>query len=193
MVEYRMRNVMRASVLCGAALSLIACQSIREAAGITKEPPDEFAVVTKAPLIIPPDFNLHPPKPGAPPTNQASPTQAAQAALYSDDPNAVAATITGNFSPAEKLFLATSGAAGADHSIRREIAADNASSENTDQSFTDSLLFGKPTDTADKPLDADAEKSRMDAGKPAATDTPEKSSESATVGKEDSGSSWWPF
>ncbi len=193
MVEYRMRNVMRAGVLCGAALSLMACQSIREAAGITKEPPDEFAVVTKAPLIIPPDFNLHPPKPGAPPTNQSSPTEAAQAALYSDDPNAVAASITGNYSPAEKLFLAASGAAAADHSIRREIAADNASSENTDQSFTDSLMFGKPEDTSDKPVDADAEKSRMDSGKPGKSDAPQKTPESATVDKDDSGSSWWPF
>jgi hypothetical protein len=49
---------------------LVGCDSIREAAGITKEPPDEFAVVTKAPLVIPPDYNLRPPKPGAAPTNQ---------------------------------------------------------------------------------------------------------------------------
>ena len=47
-------------------LSLSACDSLRREAGLTKQPPDEFAVVTKAPLIIPPDFNLHPPAPGAP-------------------------------------------------------------------------------------------------------------------------------
>ena len=43
------------------------CGDLREAAGLTKKSPDEFAVTTKAPLVIPPDFNLRPPAPGAPP------------------------------------------------------------------------------------------------------------------------------
>jgi hypothetical protein len=204
MVEYRMRTVMRIGVLCMAALSLMACQSIREAAGITKDPPDEFAVATKAPLIMPPDYNLHPPKPGAPPLNQQSPTEAAQAAMYSntDDPHAVAAAIPGNYSQAEKLFLAQSGSAGADHNIRREIAADNAKTENTDQSFTDKLLFsGSDTNPNDKPVDADAEAAKGPNGQvPAGSvDAPAKPTDSATVGDSDtksdssSGSSWWPF
>ena len=197
MVEYRMRTVLRASLLCAAALSLMACQSIREAAGVTKQPPDEFAVVTKAPLIMPPDFNLHPPKPGAPPANQMSPTNAAQAAMYSsDDPQAVAAAIPGNYSQVEKMFLAQSGAAGADHNIRREIAADNAAAENTDQGFADALLFGGSSDSSgDKPVDADAEKTKTDSGQPAAgtTDAPPKPADSGTIDQQSSGSSWWPF
>ncbi|HEY5339326.1 MAG TPA: DUF3035 domain-containing protein [Rhizomicrobium sp.] len=200
MVEYRMRNLSRACILIGAAVALMGCQSIREAAGITKEPPDEFAIVTKAPLIIPPDYNLHPPKPGAAPLNQVAPTTAAQEALYSDDPHAVANAITGNYSDAEKLLLANSGGATSDPTIRRTIAADNMKAEDTDPSLTDSLLFGKTADTsADRPLDADAEKARIDAGQngaaPAATG---KATESATIDKDSSsnnssGSSWWPF
>jgi Protein of unknown function (DUF3035) len=205
MVEYRMRNLMRGCVLLGAALSLMACQSIREAAGITKEPPDEFAVVTKAPLIIPPDFNLHPPKPGAAPLNQVSPTTAAQQALYSDDPSAVASNITGHYSQAEKLLLANSGGAAADPSIRRTIASDNIKAEDIDPSLTDSLLFGASKDTsADKPVNADAEKDRMDAAKGGAQPADQKSSESATIDNDgntsnnsssssDSSGSWWPF
>ena len=46
------------------------CDSLRQEAGLTKQSPDEFAVTTKAPLIIPPDFNLRPPSPGAAPLNQ---------------------------------------------------------------------------------------------------------------------------
>lgn len=191
MVEYRMRNLWRGAVLLAAGLSLMSCDTIRDAAGITKEPPDEFAVVTKAPLIIPPDYNLHPPKPGAAPLNQTSPTQSAQAALYGDDTAAVAASINGNYSQAEKLLLAQSGAATADDSIRRTIASDNTKAEDTG-TLTDSLLFGG-SDTApvDKPLNADAEKARIDAAKNG--DKPaEKSTEKATIDK-DSGSSWWPF
>lgn len=192
MVEYRMRHLWRASVLLAAGLSLMSCDSIREAAGITKEPPDEFAVVTKAPLIIPPDYNLHPPKPGAAPLNQTSPTQSAQAALYGDDTAAIAATISGNYSQAEKLLLAQSGAATADDSIRRTIAADNANAEDTG-SLTDSLLFGgSDAPVGDKPLNADAEKARIDAGKNGNKQA-DQPAEKATVDKDDDSSSWWPF
>ena len=147
-----------------ALASLSACDTIRSAAGLTKEPPDEFAVVSKAPLIIPPDYNLKPPKPGAPPLNQTSPTEAAEAALYSGDPKAVASAISGNYSQGEKVLLAQSGAATANDSIRQQIAADNSGADSADESFTDHLLFGS-TDTGDAPLNADAEKARIDAGK----------------------------
>src|ERR1043166_6877788 len=121
----RVRLILHLAAVGGLLLTTPGCESIRSAAGLTKEPPDEFAVVTKAPLIIPPDFNLKPPKPGAAPLNQVSPTQSAEAALYSDDPNVVAGSITGNYSQAEKVLLAQSGAANADDGIRQQIAADN--------------------------------------------------------------------
>ena len=35
------------------AISLPACSSVGDALGMGKSPPDEFAVVTKAPLIVP--------------------------------------------------------------------------------------------------------------------------------------------
>lgn len=189
MVAYPMRNLWRAGVLLAAGLSLMSCDSIREAAGVTKEPPDEFAVVSKAPLIIPPDYNLHPPKPGAVPLNQTSPTDAAQAALYGDDTAAVAATINGNYSQAEKLLLAQSGAATADDSIRRKIASENKNAEDTG-SLTDSLLFGGGDDNADKPVDASAEAARI--GDKSGEPPSKKPAEDATIDK-DSGGSWWPF
>ena len=54
-----------AAALAALAIALSGCDTIREAAGVTKQTPDELAVVTKAPLVIPPDYNLRPPKPGA--------------------------------------------------------------------------------------------------------------------------------
>jgi hypothetical protein len=154
------------------AVSLTACESVRTAMGATKEPPDEFAVVTKAPLIIPPDYTLRPPKPGAAPLNQVSPTEAAQAALYSDDPKAVAGAITGNYSEGEKLLLAQTGAATASDGIRQQIAADNSNTESADESFTDQLLFSGTNTTGDAPLNADAEKARLNAAKNGAQAAP---------------------
>jgi hypothetical protein len=154
------------------AVSLTACESMRSAMGITKEPPDEFAVVTKAPLIIPPDYTLRPPKPGAAPLNQVPPTVAAQAALYSDDPKTVASTISGNYSEGEKLLMAQTGAAAASDSIRQQIAADNSNTESADESFTDQLLFSSTNNTGDAPLNADAEKARLNAAKNAGQAAP---------------------
>lgn len=45
-----------------------------------RERPDEFAVQRQAPLVVPPDFNLVPPAPGAPrPTEGAASAQALDA------------------------------------------------------------------------------------------------------------------
>ena len=72
------RRIGYAAVLLTAASMLAGCDSLRSAGGLDKEPPDEFAVVTKAPLIIPPDYNLRPPKLGAAPTNELEPSEARQ-------------------------------------------------------------------------------------------------------------------
>src|SRR5690606_39495270 len=47
------------------AFALTGCEGTKQALGIgNKSGPDEFTVITKAPLIIPPDFSLRPPAPG---------------------------------------------------------------------------------------------------------------------------------
>jgi hypothetical protein len=194
------KHALRVTVLVALGLSLAGCDSIRNAAGISKEAPDEFAVVTKAPLVVPPDYNLRPPRPGAAPTNQASPTGAAQAALFSDDPNAVQESLGHGYSDEEKTILSNSGGAVADHSIRQDLASDAKSMEGADQSFTDSLLFGggsKPD--AGHPVNADAEKGRIDAAKAAGQTTPgggqvpqnNTSDESATIQKDKDDSGWF--
>lgn len=162
MENSRVRVASRLLALGGLALMLLTgCESIREAAGITKEPPDEFAVVTKAPLVIPPDFNLKPPKPGAAPTNQISATTSAQVALYGTDPSIVAAGISGNFSQEEKIVLSLSGGATADRQIRQQVEADAKRMEPADESFTDKVLFRGPQTDQGKAVDADAEAQRL--------------------------------
>jgi hypothetical protein len=161
MTNRRVRTALRLLMLGGIGLLLTGCDSIREAAGISKQPPDEFAVVTKAPLVIPPDFNLKPPKPGAAPTNQVSPTASAEEALYGDDPSAAAAALPGNYSDEEKILLAKSGAAAAGHGIRQQIAADAKQMEAADESFTDMVLFREPEPDNGKAVDADSEAARI--------------------------------
>jgi hypothetical protein len=127
-----------------ACVALSGCDTLRREAGLTKQAPDEFAVVTKAPLIIPPNFNLHPPAPGAPPLNQQDPTSNAEAALFnSNDPTTVAAGMGGNFTPGERMLLANAGSQNTDPAIRAELQADvRSSAAAADQSFTDKVLNG---------------------------------------------------
>jgi hypothetical protein len=70
-----------ASALCLAASSLIAgCTDFKKSIGLEPTLPDEFAVESRAPLTLPPDFELRPPSPGAPrPQEKASNQQAKQA------------------------------------------------------------------------------------------------------------------
>lgn len=162
----RSRQVLRIALLLTVAAGMAGCDTLRSAAGTSKDSPDEFAVVTKAPLVIPPDFNLRPPAAGASPTNQLAPTQAAEAALFNSDPATVAASLPATMSAGERYLLANAGVQNADPAIRQEIAADGASTRAADESFTNALLFGgrsAPSGTA--PLDADAEARRIDAQK----------------------------
>src|SRR5437762_7279467 len=103
-VLMRSRQLFQIAMLCGVALAIAGCDTLRSAAGGGKDSPDEFAVVTKAPLVIPPDFNLRPPTAGAAPTNQLEPTQAAQAALFPTD--SAAAGTPGTTSAGEHALLA---------------------------------------------------------------------------------------
>src|SRR5690349_15134178 len=104
-MRVRSRGIGAAFLLAGAVSLLAGCNTIREAAGNSKEPPDEFAVLTKAPLIIPPDYNLRPPKPGAAATNQSEPTETAQQSLFGADTATIARAMPGNMSAGEKMLL----------------------------------------------------------------------------------------
>lgn len=69
-----MRNLM---ILAGAAFVLVSCGKNSVA---DRKRPDEFAVARQAPLIVPPDYALAPPKPGSPrPLGQDSQQQALEA------------------------------------------------------------------------------------------------------------------
>jgi hypothetical protein len=139
------------------AVAVSGCSSLRDAAGLTKRAPDEFAVSTKAPLVIPPDFNLRPPMPGAPPVNQVNPNSSAQATLFNNtDPAVVAAGMRGNYSMAEKLLLANARAQNSDPGIRTRLKNDQRV-QGTDPSFTDRVLGARPSPSTGQPINADAE------------------------------------
>ncbi len=64
-----------------ASTALVGCQSTKQALGMTKVVPDEFRVVSMAPLVVPPDYSLRPPAPGEPRPQELQPESAARVAL----------------------------------------------------------------------------------------------------------------
>ncbi|MGB7407702.1 MAG: DUF3035 domain-containing protein [Pontixanthobacter sp.] len=70
------------TVLCCTAASamLAACGSGGGILG--RDRPDEFAVQRQAPLVVPPDFNLVPPAPGAPRPAEGTASEQALEALF---------------------------------------------------------------------------------------------------------------
>ena len=150
------RILVRLAMLGLGATALAGCQTFRDEAGLTKQSPDEFAVTTKAPLIIPPDFNLRPPSPGAAPLNQTDPTSSAEVAMFNtEDPAIVASQMQGNYSPGEKLLLAHAGVQNTDPTIRADLQSDQKNMQGADASFTDRIL-GSPAKAPPPPKGAAA-------------------------------------
>ena len=102
-----MRNVI---VLGLVGLTLAGCGG----SGLNRTRPDEFAVARRAPLVVPPDFALKPPSPGAPRPQEAdSSTQALQAMFGGPAPR----------SAPEQAALNQAGAARAQPGIRSEVGS----------------------------------------------------------------------
>ena len=73
---------MRKATTLIAGLALVALASGCATNKLGRTGPDEFAVARQAPLVIPPDFSLTPPRPGAPRANDVSPNAQALDALF---------------------------------------------------------------------------------------------------------------
>src|SRR5690606_8017380 len=109
----------RLLIVLAIAVALGACTDFRKAAGWDKTPPDEFRVLSRAPLSLPPDFGLRPPSPGAPRPQEGSTTDQARNVVTGSrsparntSPNAVS-----RLSPAEQALLTRVGADRVDPAI----------------------------------------------------------------------------
>lgn len=101
------------------------CSSMSAALGMEKSSPDEFAVVTKAPLIIPPDFSLRPPQPGAKRPNEPIPSEVASEALFKTAGHEISDREP---SEGERAMVDLAGADETDGSIRTIVEEDYAES-----------------------------------------------------------------
>ncbi|HEY2752067.1 DUF3035 domain-containing protein [Phenylobacterium sp.] len=128
-----------------AAAGLAGCQSTRDALGMTKVTPDEFRVVTKAPLVVPPDYALRPPAPGKPRPQELQPESAARTALLGAREGEAR-------SDGEKLLVAKAGAEKADPLIRYVVDDEFGDVAHKDKSFADRVMFWRADKKAAAPV-----------------------------------------
>lgn len=105
---------MRRIVLIVSGIALTASLSACSKGGMNRVRPDEFAVARQAPLVIPPDFSLVPPAPGAPRPQDVNPASQATEAMFGG---------SAARSPAESATLDAAGRTSADGAARSSVGS----------------------------------------------------------------------
>lgn len=137
---------------------LTGCSSISDTLGLGRNPPDEFAVVDRPPLSRPPNFDLQPPRPGAPRPQEQNATSAASAELFIDEGDPFANVDASN---TEKALLEAAKTEAADPDIRDKINREAAQMVQESSSFVDDILWWRKPEANATVVDAAAESDRV--------------------------------
>lgn len=148
-------------VLCAVAL-LSGCDSVRKTFSGEKTGPDEFAVYSRPPLSLPPEYSLRPPAPGEKRPQDLSAKDIAATAIVGRNPRPPQAPAAVGGSPGLAALLRQAGASNVDHGIRVIVDQETSVLSRQDQAFVDKLIFW----VDDKPdhgtvVDAEKEQKRI--------------------------------
>jgi hypothetical protein len=142
--------------MLAAAAATGGCGTLSRAIGATKNSPDEFRVVSQAPLTLPPDYNLRPPRPGEPRPQELQPNEEARVALFGESVGQAA-------SPGERSLVTHAGAGAADPNIRDTIDFESQGVVRRNENVVNSLLaFGGSGAQRAAPLNAEEEARRIE-------------------------------
>lgn len=124
-------------IVSSLAVMLAGCSGAKEQMGLGRSAPDEFMVVKRAPLSMPPDYTLAPPRPGAPRPQEQTPYIAAKEAVFGEP--AVAAAPVGDVQ-GDNIILQQAGAEYANPDIRRVVDAETAEMVKDSKSVAKKLI-----------------------------------------------------
>lgn len=172
-------------------LTLAGCArgTVQDALGMGKRAPDEFAVVSRAPLILPPDYGLRPPDPGQSRPGVDTPSERARTSLTGgplqqvpeagqEVPDAGQEVVSAAFddpgpaaSAGERALVAQATPTPVDPEIRRRLAEENMELAQVEQALFTRLVKWNQPDSLGTVVDPVAETERLRAnraaGKPA--------------------------
>ncbi|MBP2298223.1 DUF3035 domain-containing protein [Azospirillum picis] len=143
-----------------AALALAGCSDVRRSIGLDRQSPDEFSVVSRAPLTLPPSMqDLPKPRPGALRPQDSTPTNVAAGALFGGGGRSAAAA---GATTGEKSLIAQAGSRdGIDPGIRAKVDQETTQLIVADKSWIDSLLFWQTQEQPFSIVDPAKEQQRL--------------------------------
>lgn len=142
-----------------AALALAGCSDVRRSIGLERQSPDEFSVVSRAPLTLPPSMqDLPRPRPGAARPQDSTPTRVAAGAVFGGTSRGAAASA----SAGEKSLIAQAGSRdGIDPNIRAKVDQETTQLIIADKSWIDTLLFWQKQEQPYSLVDPAKEQQRL--------------------------------
>jgi hypothetical protein len=164
--------------------ALTACSDVKKELGVGRNSPDEFMVVKRAPLTLPPEYDLRPPDTGSvPPASEVA--NQAKATLMGAETTPV------EKGTSESALLTKMGAQNADPNIRADINRENGFIELENRTLVDKLIFWKDdtsgmdeTSVVNPKQEAQRIKKNQEEGKPVDEgDTPVIEKKRSTIDK----------
>lgn len=156
-------NAIRVIALFSITLLAAGCSDVRESIIPSKRAPDEFAVYTRAPLTLPPEYNLRVPAPGSERPQSVTPRDIVEQAVLGTssrvaDPDA---QLQANLTPGIQALLRDTGATEADPAIRSIINQETSILAEEDASIMERIMFwGAPSEYG-LSVDPEEEKKRI--------------------------------
>lgn len=130
-ISFVLASLLSAAFLTGCG------DNVKRTFGMDRTAPDEFQVIERAPLAMPPDYHLNPPKPGEKrPQELSTKERAAQSVMGQNQ-----APQDNRQSKGLNELLLLAGTEGADPQIRQTVEKDNKSYVKADKNFADKLIF----------------------------------------------------
>lgn len=143
------------------ALALTGCTDVRRSIGLDRTSPDEFTVVSRAPLTMPPSLTRLPePRPGAARPQDATSSAVAAASVFGGSSRTTAATA--GHTAGESALIAQAGAKGGiEPGIRNKVDQETTQLVVADKSWIDSLLFWQTQEQPYEVVDPKKENQRL--------------------------------
>lgn len=138
-----MSKPIMAVLIVAAAAATTGCSGMSQALGMEKVTPDEFRVVTRAPLTLPPDYALRPPRPGEPRPQELAPDAEARAALFGQDVGQSATS-------GERQLVTRAGAEAVDPNVRAQVDFEGANVVHRNETFSNNVNAQAPTRTPEQ-------------------------------------------
>lgn len=151
-------------VVVGAALLVTACGgNVKQQLGLAKRAPDEFTVVTRAPLSMPPDYGLRPPRPGERRPQEPTLRNQARTVLVPNagDNLAVATPGAAGMTPGDAALLGRVATGPAPADIRSRVDVETTRLDADERNLVERMMFWRDPPPPGEVVDPQRETQRL--------------------------------